>query len=80
MKRHPIELNPGQMALIHSGMGSIPPVWRERYRAAIADALMGRPVTNATVTQAVGHVTRAIILGAGEPDTSRGRLANGRPL
>jgi hypothetical protein len=67
MNRHPLNLTQEQLAIVNSALATVPAAWRARAGAAIADALIGRPVTNCAVRTATGNVTRAVILGAGSP-------------
>jgi hypothetical protein len=66
----PTELTPQQISMIAVGANNVPPSWRERFRAQIADNLLNRrqPLTNADIQQAIGAAHRVIVLGAGTPD------------
>jgi len=63
-----VALSEQQTALIQAGAAAVPPRWRQRFLAAVADLLTLRPnPTNRDVATAVSAARRALALGVSPP-------------
>jgi len=61
-------LSSEQTALIQAGASAVPPRWRQRFLAAVADLLTLRPnPTNRDVATAVSAARRTLALGISPP-------------
>jgi hypothetical protein len=64
----PLALTAEQSALIRAGASAVPPRWRQRFLAAVADLLTLRPnPTNRDVATAVSAARRTLALGVSPP-------------